>query len=206
MKYKHIVFDIDGTLIDTEKAILNSLQDTIIELQNRKIDLVELRFALGIPGETTLQQLGINDIQQGNKTWNNHLKKHIHSIKVFDGIEPLIKNLKEKQYTLGIITSKNRNEYKNDFEPFALEKYFKKVICVEDSEQPKPSPEPMMKYIEVTKAKKAEVLYIGDSIYDMQCALNAGVDFGLALWGRQSAGQIQATYYFDTPQDIALVC
>ena len=53
MKYKHIVFDIDGTLIDTEYAVLHSLQETIKELSGRKIPCSELRFALGITGTDT---------------------------------------------------------------------------------------------------------------------------------------------------------
>ena len=54
MKYKHIVFDIDGTLIDTEYAVLHSLQETIKELSGRKIPCSELRFALGITGTDAL--------------------------------------------------------------------------------------------------------------------------------------------------------
>ena len=50
MKYKHIVFDIDGTLIDTEYAVLHSLQETIKGLSGREIPCSELRFALGITG------------------------------------------------------------------------------------------------------------------------------------------------------------
>lgn len=50
MKYKHIVFDIDGTLIDTEYAVLHSLQETIRVLSGREIPCSELKFALGITG------------------------------------------------------------------------------------------------------------------------------------------------------------
>ena len=55
MKYKHIVFDIDGTLIDTEYAVLHSLQETIKKLSRRKITCSELRFALGITGTVSVR-------------------------------------------------------------------------------------------------------------------------------------------------------
>lgn len=69
MKYKHIVFDIDGTLIDTEYAVLHSLQETIKELSGRKIPCSELRFALGITGTDAC-----NGVQrEHNKKLNNGL-------------------------------------------------------------------------------------------------------------------------------------
>ena len=57
MKYKHIVFDIDGTLIDTEYAVLHSLQETIRALSGREIPCSELKFALGITGIDALKKL-----------------------------------------------------------------------------------------------------------------------------------------------------
>ena len=180
MKYTHIIFDIDGTLIDTETAALTSLQDTIFELQHRKIEIEDLRYTFGIPSEVTLRELGVGDIQAGCRTWNDNMKKYFRTISVFDGIETLVKELKSQHYRLGIITSKTKKEYENDFLPFALGDYFDTVITVEDTPRPKPSPDPILKYLELTGAKKEEVLYIGDSTYDMQCALDADVDFGLA--------------------------
>lgn len=202
MTYKHIVFDVDGTLIDTEYAVLTSLQQTILELLNKKIDIKELSFALGIPGETTLKQLGVQNTQLGNIIWNKNLKNYFNSISVFDGIKSTLLELKSKSLKLGIITSKNREELKNDFMPFDISKYFDYVICADDSIHHKPNPEPMNVYLEYTGAKKEEVLYIGDSIYDMQCAFSAGVDCGLALWGCHSVQHIKATYYLNQPYEI----
>ncbi len=57
MKYKHIVFDIDGTLIDTEYAVLHSLQETIRAISGREMPCPELKFALGITGIDALKNL-----------------------------------------------------------------------------------------------------------------------------------------------------
>jgi HAD superfamily hydrolase (TIGR01549 family) len=200
--YKHIVFDIDGTLIDTEKAVLIGLQDTLLEVVNKRVELNDLKFALGIPGEVTLGQLGIKDVALVNKIWNKKVKRNAHFTTIFDGVTSLLKELKQNGFELGIITSKNKSEYKNDFIPFQLTDYFDTVICVEDTVLPKPSPEPILKYLEITGASKENLLYIGDTIYDFQCANSVNVDFGLALWGCNSVKHIYATYFLKSPKDI----
>lgn len=202
MKYKHIVFDIDGTLLDTVDSLLNSLQETIFQLQRRTLDIEELRFALGIPGEIILEQLDVKDSKEANLLWNENLKKYNNSITVFDGIESTIKELKRKFYKVGIITSKNKKEYTNDFLPFEISKYFDYVVCSEDSVLHKPNPEPMKAYLAKTGVSKEEVLYVGDTVHDMKCASEAGVDCALALWGCSSAQHIKATYYLNQPYEI----
>ena len=168
-KYKHIIFDIDGTLIDTEEAILQSLQDTVHEILHKDIEKSELRFALGIPGSMTLRTLGITDTEHANSRWNEHLLKYKSRIRLFDGIPQLLGNLKMNGYQLGIVTSKTRNEYTTDFAvPFALSDYFCTVICVEDTLRPKPFPEPLLSYLNASHINAENAIYIGDTIYDSQ--------------------------------------
>ncbi len=110
MRYEHIIFDIDGTMLDTEQAILCSLQDTVRDIQGREIEPQELAFALGIPGEVALAQLGITDTQKANRLWNEHLLNYTPLIRLFDGIAELLDGLRAKGHRLGIITSKTRQE------------------------------------------------------------------------------------------------
>ena len=81
MKYKHIVFDIDGTLIDTEYAVLHSLQETIKGLSGREIPCSELRFALGITGTDAVKKLEIKDTSYAIELWDKNMRNYTNTIK-----------------------------------------------------------------------------------------------------------------------------
>lgn len=197
-----VVFDIDGTLLDTEHADLEASRDTLRELGHEVPSAAELRYTLGIPGHVALRQMGIGDIEEGGRLWHKHFEKYTGTIRLFDGVETVVKELKSRRYALGIITSKTRAEYEHDFVPFGLDGYFDVVICSDDTLHPKPAPDPMLKYLELSGAKAAETLYIGDSTYDRECAAAAGVAFGLAVWGAHSVENRLADYYFNAPREI----
>lgn len=201
-KYTHIVFDIDGTMLDSAFADLSALQRVIRELQNKEYSPEQLQFALGIPGHVALKQLGIEEVETANRLWNKYMTELSHTMCLFDGIVETIRTLKSHGLKIGIITSKNPAEYAHDFSPFGIDALFDTVICVTDSKAPKPSPEPMFAYLEKSNASPDQVLYIGDTRYDRDCAAGASVDFGLALWGARSTHEIEATYQLHSPHDI----
>ena len=187
MKYKHIVFDIDGTLIDTEYAVLHSLQ--------------ELRFALGITGTDALKKLEIKDTSYAIELWDKNMRNYTNTIKVFDGIIELLKNLLSLDYEMGIVTSKTREEFTHDFCPFGISHYFKTIICADDTQEHKPNAAPILKYMELSKTDHSKVIYIGDSKYDSKCAENAGIDFALAVWGSHNK-HIKADYFLEKPANL----
>ena len=200
--YNCIIFDIDGTLLDTEIAVLSSLQKLVFEELNENLSFDELRFALGIPGEVALNRLGITNILDCNVKWNKYLKEYFHNVKVFDDIKDTLIKLNEIGILTGIVTSKTKEEFLNDFVPFELNNYFKLVVCADDTEEHKPNPEPILKFIELSGANKSKTIYIGDTKYDMDCALGAGIDFALALWGAKSSIGINANYILENPRQI----
>ncbi len=142
---KSIVFDIDGTILDTERAILKSFRDTLRQLKPELAELPDMTFVLGIPTGDSLKQLGISDIEHAEQIWMDfYINRHSRENTLFDGIEPVLNGLKAQGFKLGIVTSKNRIEYNNDFTPLGLDHYFNAVICAEDILGTKPNPALML--------------------------------------------------------------
>ncbi len=202
MNYKHIIFDIDGTMLNTETADMLATQETFFQLAGEKRELDEFRFSFGIPNSVVFPRLGIEDVEKASLIWADNYRKYHSSLRLFDGIEEVLKELKKRRYILGIVTSKSRREFSADFATFGLEHLFGTVICVDDSPRPKPHPDPILEYLERSDAKKPETVYIGDTVYDEQCAHSAGIDFALAVWGTHNREEIKADYFLETPLEI----
>lgn len=200
--YTTLIFDIDGTLINTEQAVLKSLQKMLLNNYSRVMSQQDLGFVLGIPGAVSLRQLGIEDINYANKCWNDLMRDYQYTIHVYEGVEELLSELRKQSLLTGVVTSKTNQEFIDDFVPFGLVRDLPYAVCADDTKQHKPYPEPLLKFLEITGAESKTSLYIGDTIYDYECARDAGVDFGLALWGCKQPDAIPAKYKFDHPQDI----
>ena len=201
MKYKHIIFDIDGTLVDNEQAVLYSLQEVLREELGKEYSFDELRFALGIPGEDALEKLEIEDIPAMMEAWIKIFYRYTANMSVYDGIEELLENFSKEGYRLGIVSSKSKEIFEHDFCKFPIRKYFDVVICQDDTKEHKPMPEPLLKYMELSGTNPNEILYVGDSVYDSKCAKGAGADFALAVWGSHTK-DIEADYYPQKPADL----
>ncbi|NWL88110.1 MULTISPECIES: HAD family hydrolase [unclassified Paenibacillus] len=200
--YTTVIFDIDGTLINTEEAVLKSLQKLLLNNYSRKMSQQDLAFVLGIPGAVSLRQLGIEDIDDANKCWNDLMRDYRHTVHVYEGIQELLFELKKQSILTGIVTSKTNQEFMDDFVPFGLVGDLPYTVCADDTRQHKPHPEPLLKFLEITGAQGKTSLYIGDTIYDYECARDAGVDFGLALWGCKQPDLIPAKYKLEHPKDL----
>lgn len=115
-----------------------------------------------------------------------------------DKVKELLEELRTEHYQLGAIASDTRDISLLS----APGNYFDTVIYAEDNDTSRTATNPILQYLEISGLEKEEVLYIGHTIYEMQCAQQAGVCFGLALWSCSSVKHIYATYYFNTPQDV----
>ncbi|MDL2206388.1 HAD family hydrolase [Eubacteriales bacterium OttesenSCG-928-N13] len=200
MHYLHIVFDIDGTMTDTEKPLMISLQDTVQRFLGKHMTLEELRFAFGIPGDDTYNMLGITDKQAAAAHWQEKFQAYADQIQLFPGIREMLISLKDQGYTLGIITSKTHEEFEGGFTQFGLNDLFTLVVCADDTAGHKPDPDPMRYYLKQMNVQPHDVLYVGDTTYDMQCCHGAGVDGALACWGNPDWEQVPAEHHPISPE------
>lgn len=198
MRYSHIVFDIDGTILNTEYAILHSLRDTMAEMAGQSFALEELTFSLGIPGVDTLRRLAVEDIDGAMALWIEKMHAYEDHIALFPGIAALLPTLRENGVELGIVTSQTHEEFGHNFQDYHIQEHFGVIVCADDTQRHKPEPDPLLRYMELAGARTEDMLYVGDSVYDSRCAHAAGVDFALALWGTHDP-DIPAQHRLDQP-------
>ena len=194
--YTDFVFDIDGTLLDTERTGVLSLMQTIRELTGREVSYEEAYGFFGTPSAKASETLGYDDPDRFAEVWETHFQELMYLVKLFPGVVELLDALKENGVRLGIVTSRSRFELQYDPVLAPLLPRFDAVISSGDSVRHKPFPDPMLAYFARTGATPADTLYIGDTVHDWQCGHAAGCDFALADWkGRGNQG-IAADYCF----------
>ncbi len=203
MRYTTIIFDVDGTMSDTESGVLKSWQETVQILTGKTIPYDELRFTIGFPHLESFDILKIGGYANVHEVYHERMRRNLESAPLFPGIIPLLDRLKAAGFNLGVITSRNKIELHQGLEPGFLDEYFPHQIYFDHTTLHKPHPEPMLKYLERSGNTASNSLYIGDTLYDSQCAAGAGVDFALVLWGPSDAARtIPAQYYLKSPADL----
>ena len=202
--YTHLVFDIDGTIIDSARINMLSLQETVRELRGEVMPLEDLYFSFGIPGIRAMEILGFSQPAEALKVWIRNYTAYSERLgmPLFPGMREILEQLRKRGASLGIITSKLREEYDDHFGKQGLLELFPCVVTASDTPKGKPYPDPMLEYLKRSGAAPEEVLYFGDTAYDMDCARAAGVDHALVLWGCPNPEGIEATYRLEQVEDV----
>ena len=204
-KYKCIIFDLDKTMLDTEKMNIIPLQRLIKEELAQDISYEDLLKYMAYPGKTTLKLLGFKDIETSYSKWVKYVNEYEEGAKLYEGFEEVIKTLDENGILCGIASSKMKDQYEIDFMKTGLQKYMKSVVLAEDTENHKPHPEPLLKAVEILNLEPKDAMYVGDTLSDYKSTKAAGMDFGLAVWGAIDIKDIDADYYLNEPKDILKV-
>ena len=186
-KYKAILFDLDGTLCDTDEMIVQTMRAIYLDYKPRKIRTRgELYYFSGPPIRETLKnEFPDYDPEMMHEVFRKVSKGfYASTVKAYKDEIEVLKALKEKGYLLGVVTNKGLSLTKYSLEICHIESFFDVVISADDVSIPKPDPSGIKKAMDALSIKnKEDVLYVGDNDIDYYTAENAGVDSMLVSWG-----------------------
>lgn len=207
---KAVIFDLDGTLLDTSLDLLDAINDTLKDFGRHNITKDILLKNIG-NGNVKLVERCLNPINE--KELNEavlEFKKHYsicyaNKTKPYDGIKEVIEYLQENKIKIGVLSNKY-DEYtkqliKRNFNMINEDYVFGKV----EGRDLKPNPEMLFEIIRRMKISKEDVLYIGDSGVDIETAKNANINMLSCTWGfrtKEELKKINAPNLIDKPESI----
>lgn len=173
-----MLFDLDGTLLNTEPAILESYRFLFEKYRTEEEFTRDKQLAvLGPPLKTMfMQYFPEQDPEQLTKEYREHNREvHPELVKPMEGAEQLLKDLKEQGYTMGIVSTKSKEMIMLGLTLNHLEGYFDIILGEHEVTKSKPDPEGILTACRLLNKGHDSVIYIGDSPMDIQAARNAGV-------------------------------
>jgi pyrophosphatase PpaX len=185
MRFPVVLFDLDGTLIDSGAIIVASMRHAATTVLGREIPDEELRAAVGGPGliaqMRALDESRVDELVEAYRAHNEPLHADLEAC---PGIEDALDLLREEGGRLGIVTAKRHVTIRLAFDVLPhLEPYFDVVVGADDTERHKPHPDPILAALDRLDAPAGDAAYVGDSPFDVAAAKAAGARAVAVTWG-----------------------
>lgn len=183
MTIRNILFDLDGTLLDTNELIIQSFQHTYQRHLNKQVDKEEIVKTFGEILKITLDREFGEASEEAIKTYRNFQIGNFEKlIAIRIGVKEGVKELYRQGYKLGVVTSRLNDSAIKGLKHFGLMDYFESIIGADDTDIHKPDPTPAFMALEELGGKAEETLLVGDSPFDILCGKNAGITSVLVGW------------------------
>jgi pyrophosphatase PpaX len=202
------LFDLDGTLIDSVRLILDSYHHTLAAHGLPPRSDEEWLRGVGTPLSAQFAEWGgephmLDALIATYRSYN--LANHDRMVTVYPGVVAAVEAIRRRGRATGLVTSKNRSGAVRGLALAKLESMMDVLVCADEVANAKPHPEPVEKAVALLRADPATAVYVGDSIHDMVAGRAAGVRTAAALWGpfsREHLAGAAPDYWLDTPADL----
>ena len=211
MSIKLIIFDFDGTLGDTRRNIVTTMQMTIREMQLPSRTEAECASTIGLPLAGCFKTL-FPDIQEEliprcAETYRRIFNENLQKItpEAFPGVVKTLKALKEQGFVLTIASSRSRNSLTELTRDMGIADYISYLIGADDVKEAKPRPEPVLKTLAAMQFDASETLVVGDMAVDIMMGANAGTKTCGVTWGngsRQELTEAGANVIIDSMEEL----
>ncbi|NLW89905.1 MAG: HAD-IA family hydrolase [Clostridiaceae bacterium] len=184
LKYDAIFYDFDGTLVDTIPLIVKCFHIAFEEVVGTRKDEKEILSTIGLPLWTAFRDYDEETQKKLHEAYIRANEKYIGTdVRLFPGVLEGLKAVSELGVTQCVVTSKRRESALFTMHQFHLENYFSLLVSREDTAEHKPSPAPIHFACErLGLIDPTRILFVGDSVHDLICAENAGVDSAAVDW------------------------
>lgn len=167
---RYVLFDLDGTLIDSRDSIVASGLATAERFSPGRFTSEQLIARFGEPFPNFIEELGINK-EDGEEVLSYFLQHnaayHDQLVKPFPMVLPCLYELREAGYILGVVTNKDRQAALKGLNQWRMASLMDVIVTINDVERGKPDPEPIQQALMALNANPSEAIMVGDSIYDM---------------------------------------
>lgn len=179
-----ILFDFDGTIMDTADVIIGSWQHTFMKFEGKERPVEEIVKTFGeILSHTISKVLPDVDSQDAIEAYRSYHRDNFgERISVFEGIPELLAELKKRNMKIGLVTSRIAGPTWEGLRRHSLDQYFDVVVSCDDTDKHKPDPAPVNIALERLGSKPENAMMLGDTMFDILCARNAGVKSVLVGW------------------------
>ena len=179
-----VLFDLDGTLVDSIELILASMRHATTEVLGEALPDRVLMHNVGVPLRVQMREFCPERAEELLSSYRAHNEiVHDELLAEYPGIEAGLEELVSAGYRLAIVTSKSRPVAMRGLSRFGLEGYFEELVAYEDTAIHKPEPEPLLEAARRLGVPIDRCAYVGDSPHDMNAAIAAGAVPVAALWG-----------------------
>lgn len=203
---KAVLFDNDGTLLDTNKLIFDSYKEAFRVVLKREADYDEIMSLYGRPLYSSLMEYGCKGKELYNAYREYNERLHDSVAKPFPGAVEGVIAVKEIGFTTGMVSSKRCELLDKGIKIMRLENTFDTIVTPEDTEKTKPDPEPLLCAAERLGVRAKECIYVGDSVFDFIAARSAGMRICAVKYSLTAAERIaefKPEYYVNSISELA---
>lgn len=187
-----VLFDLDGTLINTNDLIIKSFKYTFSKNLNKEIKEEEIVQFFGEPLSVTMSKLDNKNADKLLKTFREYNEAHHDMLtKSFDGVKEALITLKSSNIKLAVVTSKRKPMAERGLKLFNLYDYMDVLVTPESTVKHKPDGEPAALACSIMDVAPENAIMVGDSFFDILCGKNAGCKTCLVSYSEQPLEKVK---------------